>query len=403
MLKLFLFLALAGKFSFSNILYSAPAAPRSSLILFVHGLGGNEKDTWTNSNFYFPEQVYQDTKNRDYDVFVFNYNSTCNNKTTSELSSELRLAVNNLQKKYQSLVIIGHSYGGIIAKQFILKNDSEVPKYNIKILITLSTPNFGSNLASFYDIICNGQRVNDLESGRGKFLDSQNESWVAKYQQKNGSNLNYFSAYEILKTHVQNTPFGELIVDKNSAVLFAQKTACFATDHYGTAKPKNKSDTLYSWVSQSIFNTDALPITAGLNFEIQKRVYEVYAQIDNLKKSEYKKIAYNYLNNNISLEASKPISNKLKFLITGLKYDLLNDQKNAMLSYAEAIGKYSESDPAIKNILSLLNEKKITQNYNFKSIQDIQKELASTTLNFNKFAPVLKNNKDLINFISGPM
>ena len=95
----------------------------SQLIIFVHGLTGDAIDTWLNreTGFSFPKALSDDLL--DSYVVSFGYKSLFRQgDSVQKIAEELALVIYGLRErhKYQTLKFVGHSMGGIIAREYIL-------------------------------------------------------------------------------------------------------------------------------------------------------------------------------------------------------------------------------------------------------------------------------------------
>src|SRR5262245_30206038 len=82
---------------------------------------------------------------KDADVFAFSYAQTARVDDVAQ-SAGLRDAVVQLRKSgYKELVLLGHSAGGVIARQFVERN----PDAGVTKVIAVAAPFAGSELASF--------------------------------------------------------------------------------------------------------------------------------------------------------------------------------------------------------------------------------------------------------------
>lgn len=110
------------------------------LILFLHGWSGDRQDTWK----FFPSLVCGDYDFRDYDVLSIGYPTYLigSNLTMEEFGGWLadKLAANGLQR-YDQIVIVAHSIGGLLAEQIVLEQRSELK--NIVLLVEMGTPHLG--------------------------------------------------------------------------------------------------------------------------------------------------------------------------------------------------------------------------------------------------------------------
>jgi tetratricopeptide (TPR) repeat protein len=227
------------------------------LIVFIHGVGGDPRDTWTNKdndpNFFWPEELSKDPAFKNADVLSFGYKSECGpTLIISEIAKSLELTLNSLteMENYKSLEFIAHSMGGLVTREFLLSRHKHLIKVvPVTSVITLSTPNLGSGLGKFASYFCKTIQLKDLKPGRGEYLDLLNERWRERFEQNDSERTFSISAgYEIVPV---NKLVGR-IVEKDSAVYFAQQTQPFLKDHLEIAKPKNTDDDPYVWVRQEL-------------------------------------------------------------------------------------------------------------------------------------------------------
>jgi pimeloyl-ACP methyl ester carboxylesterase len=119
------------------------------LVIFVHGLGGSRygtNSTWGN----FPKFLYEDILNAD--IGLYSYRTALGRlkfwkSTKIEAQAEiLATRIRELQK-YKSIVLIGHSMGGILAKGAIAHlaktNQKKVLK-RLNGLFLMASPQLGS-------------------------------------------------------------------------------------------------------------------------------------------------------------------------------------------------------------------------------------------------------------------
>jgi pimeloyl-ACP methyl ester carboxylesterase len=130
-----------------NIFYGANnpvARPTSSVLVFVHGLGGSATDWWTRSDMY---QVAYDAGYRTAYVSL-NADNSPNNATIAENSAMLKILLPRIAQRFQTdqLYLIGHSKGGLDIQSALL---SPVIRQLTKAVFTISTPNGGTELANW--------------------------------------------------------------------------------------------------------------------------------------------------------------------------------------------------------------------------------------------------------------
>src|SRR5688500_13114429 len=130
-----------------NIFYGAnnPASrATSSVLVFVHGLGGSASDWWTRSDMY---QVAYDAGYRTAYVSL-NADNSPNNATIAENSAMLKILLPRIAERFRTdqLYLIGHSKGGLDIQSAML---SPSIRRLTKAVFTISTPNLGTELANW--------------------------------------------------------------------------------------------------------------------------------------------------------------------------------------------------------------------------------------------------------------
>jgi hypothetical protein len=241
---------------------------KRSLILFVHGLIGNEQ-TWVNSNgTTFPNLLSQDiTINDNFDIGCFNYYTTFFN--TSENVNRARQVLNRILSKpvsttkknvsildlanylhteiqikcskYQEIVIVAHSMGGLITKGCVAIDIEKNKPSKIKLFISLAVPHHGSSLASPAKLLSNNIQLEQL-----KTLSDYGTKLCNVWQQNNlRPATKYFRGLY------------DEVVDENSAVAIdkiEQDIRTVPENHESIAKPRDANNTTFLGVSQYIHN-----------------------------------------------------------------------------------------------------------------------------------------------------
>ncbi len=128
-----------------NCAWTTPRTPyRNALAVFIHGFTGAGWKTWAE----FPKLVHDqhDRTINSYDIALFDYESNwISQPPLAEVIQALRSFLNEVQHQYDTIAIIGHSLGGIIAKLFIIdellaqRGDS----LKIDLVIACATPHRG--------------------------------------------------------------------------------------------------------------------------------------------------------------------------------------------------------------------------------------------------------------------
>jgi pimeloyl-ACP methyl ester carboxylesterase len=122
----------------------------NSLVVFVHGIFGDLWGTWRGVPAIIQSMAEHDVWVRSYDFYSFQYDSTAFHQPPLRpfAVDGLRQLLNKIQAKYETVVLIAHSQGGLLSKAFILEELMEGNGHSVKVdlLITLGTPHAGRKL-----------------------------------------------------------------------------------------------------------------------------------------------------------------------------------------------------------------------------------------------------------------
>lgn len=95
-----------------------------TLLLFIHGLGGNSKKTWGK----FPQLIKQDPQlGSMVDVGFYSYPTTLvripfisSAPKIQTLADGLASQLKHTYKDYQRIIIVAHSLGGLVARKYLV-------------------------------------------------------------------------------------------------------------------------------------------------------------------------------------------------------------------------------------------------------------------------------------------
>ncbi|MFF5077859.1 esterase/lipase family protein [Actinoplanes sp. NPDC000266] len=138
-------------------------------VVFVHGLDGDPKTTWTNSEgeeFYWPEKLADDLLAAR--VWAFGYDAPIRKESMNPLDRANNLLAEMAAKGVgvRPWVGIGHSLGGLLLKKSIVNAHLRAPRYehiaaNLAGLVFLGTPHKGSGMASLAVRFADGTGVGE--------------------------------------------------------------------------------------------------------------------------------------------------------------------------------------------------------------------------------------------------
>ncbi|KAI0112614.1 hypothetical protein F4776DRAFT_667191 [Hypoxylon sp. NC0597] len=251
-----------------TVVYTPPDT-RKADIVFIHGLGGTSRWTWS--------------KNKDPELFwplkflplepdiglarilTFGYNANfrrAGNVSTSvldfakDLLFDMKYAKDDQKEDLNlgsvPLIFVAHSMGGLIVKEAYMQGQID-PEYEsiikaVSAIIFLSTPHRGTNLAVTLNrilqstmIISSKQYISELAKN-SLTLQKLNEQF-----RHIAPRLNIVSFYETRPTSIMLKNIGVMILDKDSSVLGypGEISKALDADHHGVCKYESPRDPNY--------------------------------------------------------------------------------------------------------------------------------------------------------------
>ncbi|MDD2736664.1 MAG: alpha/beta hydrolase [Desulfuromonadaceae bacterium] len=214
----------------------------NSVIVFVHGVIGNSKDTWFNkkTSSYWPQLIAGDSDFLGVNLYAYEYNSPLIGKalSISSLASEMneRLIADGVLS-HKNIVFIVHSMGGLVTRQFLLRT-RETVAYKIKMVYFLATPTTGSSIANWANLFSFNPQIQDmLPADLDGYLNNMIVEWQASSQMRAIPSYCAFETQEIAST---------LIVPMASATQLCNKQLLgIEADHIQIAKPSDNKALQY--------------------------------------------------------------------------------------------------------------------------------------------------------------
>jgi WD40 repeat protein len=249
-----------------------PFAPLD--IIFVHGLGGHSRKTWSKNHdpsLCWPELWLPcEAEIRKARIMSFGYNASLrvggpkSAANISDFAKELLFEMGFAKDKNGEelgigrvpIIFVVHSMGGLVVKKAYLlgQNDEEYKHiiHSICSIVFLATPHRGSNLAEFLNTLLKAsfqskkEFIKDLEKS-SRAIEDLNEQF-----RHIAPKLSIFSFYETLATTVG--PVQRTIVDKDSAVLGypLEISRPLKADHHDVCKYSSMEDSNYISVRNAL-------------------------------------------------------------------------------------------------------------------------------------------------------
>ena len=208
-----------------------------TIIVFVHGIFGDGRSTWTSGDFYWPKEIASDPTFAGADVFVYAYpTGLWATFSIDELAENLRLYLTlKDMNKYDNVVFLTHSMGGLVVRDYLLKNREIAAR--TKFIYFYSTPTSGSEIAGVITLAVkvNPQLSKMVPMKPEDFLADQVRQWNDA-QFKIGS----YCAYE------KRATLGVLVVEmKSSALLCNKPLDPIDANHIDIVKPDRPESASY--------------------------------------------------------------------------------------------------------------------------------------------------------------
>lgn len=222
-------------------------APRA--LVFVHGLGGDGRTSWTNARTgnYWPAAVADDPALASFDVYVYEYptNPTGNCLSVTDVANDLRLRLLNdrVVDDHVQIVFVAHSMGGLIVRTLLLRNrESITPK--VPAVLFYGTPSAGASKANLGSLFTRCAQVQDLRTiDSNSFLQNQQSDWMTAGLQ---DRIATYCAFEV-------PPNSGVTVDRTSATSLCSKDPQpIYGSHSDVVKPACANDTAHIFLRTSL-------------------------------------------------------------------------------------------------------------------------------------------------------
>ncbi len=255
-----------------------PGAKR--VLVLIHGISGDGTSSWTSRDgTYWPDIMKEDSEFQDFDIYVYEY-STCafgQCLPITDLANNMRIHLKsgNVFSEYEQVVFLAHSMGGLVVRQFLLRNRETIDK--VPLVMFFATPTAGSWKANAASLLPTCAQADDLRTlDVNSYLKAQQSDWLsAGLQEKVIS----YCAFETRNSS------GMIIVDRSSAALLCTRDPdALLTDHSDAVKPTGPNDLSHIIVRNALKDLPSPNIVrldpTQENRELRKQVENLDARLD---------------------------------------------------------------------------------------------------------------------------
>lgn len=224
------------------------------VIVFVHGVLGDERSTWTSAgDHYWPSMLTGDRTFDGQNIYVYRYPSPRFQRSFSidEVAENMRLVLEtDGVLRQDAITFVCHSMGGVVTRAFIVKYQRELAG-KIRFLYFFATPTTGSPYAKLASLMSRNRQFKQLyPMDSDNYLGTLQSNWLAANLQ-----LRSFCAYETLPL------YGQIIVERQSATnLCTERLDPIDADHISIVKPEDQSGTAYRALKAAFLTTSQPPI-----------------------------------------------------------------------------------------------------------------------------------------------
>ncbi|KAG9695061.1 hypothetical protein KCU95_g5224, partial [Aureobasidium melanogenum] len=233
-------------------------------IVFVHGLRGHRINTWSSDNICWPKDILpEDIKDSriltfGYDAQVAGFLSTTSQASIFAHAEKLLDNLKNARRGAETrpIIFIGHSLGGIIIKDALIRSwECKHSTQDVRLgaifnatigVIFMATPHRGSHTASLAQYAVTAAKI-ALQNPNRHIIDGLKvDSQILEKQRTSFGAIIEPSklrcAYEELPTHTQ------LIVGAASAMIDGVMSVAIEADHVAICKFGSREDTGYDTI-----------------------------------------------------------------------------------------------------------------------------------------------------------
>ncbi|KAI1455265.1 hypothetical protein F4805DRAFT_477071 [Annulohypoxylon moriforme] len=249
-----------------SVVYT-PDNARKADIVFIHGLGGSSRWTWSKNrdpDLFWPSKFLPlEPDIRLARILTFGYKSDLRKPgsvgtsilySSKELLFDLKFG-DGLNIGSVPLIFVAHSMGGLIVKEAFMQSQKDPMYYSIAMatsaIVFLSTPHPSSYLASSLNLLLRSTQIPSPGQHISELMNSSStlENINAQFRHS-AHRLHIVSFYETQPTSVGL--MNCVIVEKDDSIIGGEISAALDADHHNVCKFGSPTDPNYTDVRDAI-------------------------------------------------------------------------------------------------------------------------------------------------------
>lgn len=253
-------------------LHAVVSTPSENAVVFLHGVDGDWKTTWTSrSGFFWPESLGKNTgwatSSLSYDVHTKWGGTTMPLEDRADNILDL-LSVHEEIVNRRNIAIVAHSFGGLVLKAVIRRASERKDLYSSFLkrlggLVFLATPHEGSALGTFFEFVGPfvGATVTISELQQQASPLRHLSTWYRDHHDELGLRSLAFLETQALKLGPLRT---SVIVDPDSGTLTVNGVRSIPVDADHSTICKPESSKAQQYVTTESFLRECFEIPAAL-------------------------------------------------------------------------------------------------------------------------------------------
>ncbi|WBM69342.1 DUF4384 domain-containing protein [Buttiauxella sp. WJP83] len=246
-----------------------PGDRSKTVIIFIHGVLGDSHETWATGTGKpeWPDIVFNDKQLQPVDVYAVGYKSGPLARTSNieEIAVSMLRSIEDEQifKRYDNVVFVVHSMGGLITKRMLRMLQVNTPEsfHKVKSVIFFSTPAQGADLAAMAKWISNNPQFENMKpSDFNPFLQVLDNDWnsLLRARTVDAPFPKSYCAYET------EALWPVIVVPRSGSERGCDETpVAFARNHSTIVKPLSADDEIHKYlrarILESLSTDDKIP------------------------------------------------------------------------------------------------------------------------------------------------